>query len=150
MLSSYQARLDVFDIEGLNSIFGLDLNDSEAEPRTHEQPTLKEWRDWLTRASATFIESKGALGPDTITERDAILAYLLSATFKDCSVMIRLQFDVDEGDAQDCKIKAIDLDPKPVARLRHYFNLDRDIVHAWCDILASRRNGKDPVKICRV
>ncbi|GAA5862881.1 hypothetical protein JCM3774_006673 [Rhodotorula dairenensis] len=73
------------------------------------QPTLQEWSEWLERwkaahggqearldddddnmAARTDLSPDDAMAPPSLQLRDLVLAYLLSATFKDCSVFIRL------------------------------------------------------------
>lgn len=79
--------------------------------------------------------------------RDAILAYLLSATFKDCSLMIRLPLD---SSTRVATVKAIDLDPKPLNRLGKYFRMDREIVECWKERLErlERQGGAGEVRKC--
>jgi hypothetical protein len=119
-LAALQASLDPLDIEGLVQRIlvetGLDLYDDdhakaddggEVEQKLGGQPDVQEWREWLERwQQQQQTESAPNLDPDSkqhddanaeasrgsipITLRDQVLAYLLSATFKDCSVFIRL------------------------------------------------------------
>lgn len=59
-----------------------------------------------------------------------ILAYLMSATFKDCSIIIDMRADGEE------KVKVIDLDPKSVQRLEKWKKLDSEIALAYANHVA--------------
>ena len=117
-LAASQASLDPLDIEGLAQRIlietGLDLyagedgkdDGVELEKQLGGQPDVQEWREWLERwqqQQQTEPPPDLASNPEQqhddagaearrvpITLRDQVLAYLLSATFKDCSVFIRL------------------------------------------------------------
>lgn len=118
-LAALQASLDPLDIEGLAQRVlvetGLDLYDDhakdddgvEVEEKLGGQPDVQEWREWLERWQQQQQRPIGPPNPSDlkqhddanagpsrgsipITLRDQVLAYLLSATFKDCSVFIRL------------------------------------------------------------
>ncbi|BGP23025.1 hypothetical protein JCM10295v2_001918 [Rhodotorula toruloides] len=101
--------------------------------RGEGQPTLQNREEW-DRAKATlesrFLASSPPEQPPTPPWRDAILAYLLSAIFKDCSLIIRFPLDSSVPKTIGT-VKAIDLDPKPIQRLGKYFRMDREIVECW-------------------
>ncbi|BGP30302.1 hypothetical protein JCM10296v2_002056 [Rhodotorula toruloides] len=129
----------------------------EEVERLGGQPRLEEWIKWVeryapllggrqggelaplerdewVRAKATLesrflASSTPAQDSPTPPWRDAILAYLLSATFKDCSLIIRLPLDASAATVGT--VKAIDLDPKPINRLGKYSKMDREIVECW-------------------
>jgi len=54
------------------------------------------------------------------------MAYLLSATFKDCSIIARFQ----PGNS-DVQLYVIDLEPKSISRLDKWLELDREIAQAF-------------------
>lgn len=121
-LGNLQRTLDYLDIEGLSQLWsrfhpGLSLGQGEAEP------TLSEWDDFIR----TYLSG----GEDTL--RYSILAYILSATFKDCSVM--LWFD-NTGEAENT-LTVIDLDPKSVSRLSEWEALDRNIIENFAEAAAA-------------
>lgn len=77
--------------------------------------------------------STGKMLPTTIPVRyqypelrQRIIAFALSATFKDCSITIRLPV----GGSEKYKVKLIDLDLKPVKKFWYWWQLDRDILRA--------------------
>ncbi|KAI9065361.1 hypothetical protein FKP32DRAFT_1674716, partial [Trametes sanguinea] len=70
--------------------------------------------------------------------RYRLLAYLLSASFKDCSLIVRMpppsQRSAQEGNrepAEGATVTVIDLDVKPLARLAKWAQLDAEIVDAY-------------------
>ncbi|KAJ7024292.1 inositol-pentakisphosphate 2-kinase [Mycena alexandri] len=113
-ISRLQRTLDALDIEGLARLCGL--------APIGTQPTIAEWTDFLD----AYLASPTTPPPADATHlRYHVLAYLLSATFKDCSVLVR----VPNGTAT-----VIDLDPKSVDRLRKWEQLDREIVTAYAAV----------------
>ena len=68
---------------------------------------------------------------DQTSLRQLALAYSLSATFKDCSLFIRISPN------QPPSIKSVDLDIKPLSRLGHYAQLDQQI---WRNALTKPPN----------
>ncbi|GAA5971563.1 hypothetical protein JCM11641_000643 [Rhodosporidiobolus odoratus] len=140
-----------------------------------EQPSSAEWAEWMERylpkiqsapspppSCSAFssvrldkreVAARAFLTPSSTSPttenplRDAILAYLLSATFKDCSIILRFPLQPPDcppsspsspsrspAPAQvgsQISIKAIDLDPKPLKRLGKYAKMDREIVEKW-------------------
>lgn len=108
-----QKTLDPLDIEGLTRLWslshpGLALGYGETEPSIAE---CKE-----------FIELYRQGGE--LTLRQFLLAYLLSATFKDCSVIIG---GLDEEEKR--KISVIDVGPKSIQRLKKWKELDDNILN---------------------
>ncbi|BGP06261.1 Inositol-pentakisphosphate 2-kinase [Rhodotorula toruloides] len=97
----------------------------ESSPLSHE-----EWDQSKATLESRFLASSTSdEGSPSPPWRDAILAYLLSATFKDCSLIIRLP--LDSAASTVGTVKAIDLDPKPMNRLGKYWRMDREIVECW-------------------
>ena len=66
-------------------------------------------------------------------EEDAPLAYMLSATFKDCSMIIGLSKD------QEPYIKLVDLDVKSVKKFAYWVKLDEEIVETYSQLDESER-----------
>lgn len=64
--------------------------------------------------------------------RYRLLAYLLSASFKDCSLILRMRPE------QAATITVIDLDVKGIDRLAKWAKLDREIVDAYRGVVAPR------------
>ncbi|KAJ7172035.1 inositol-pentakisphosphate 2-kinase [Mycena filopes] len=113
-ISRLQRTLDALDIEGLSPL--CDLGPIGA------QPTIAEWTHFIDAYLAAPTLPPPA---DAAHLRYHVLAYLLSATFKDCSILVR----VPAGTAT-----VIDLDPKGVDRLRKWEQLDKEIVAHYATI----------------
>jgi len=128
-LSHLQSSLDPLDIEGLVSLISsqtsIDLSDSSADlTPLGSQPSIEEWR--------SFLSSYQSSSP--LDLRHTILSFLLSATFKDCSIIVRFERDQETEEIRS-KVKAIDLDPKPIKKLRKWLELDQEIVESWKTML---------------
>lgn len=133
-LATLQRSLDALDIEGLSALWSLNPSHDHQENipvgwRSPE-PTIEEWVSF----TAEYLKGGREYDRFDLNKMEAgrlrywMLAYLMSATFKDCSMILRLY--ADEKDGQDT-ITAIDLDPKSVERLRKWGQQDREIVLAY-------------------
>ncbi|GAA5941843.1 inositol-pentakisphosphate 2-kinase [Sporobolomyces koalae] len=128
-LSNLQSSLDPLDIEGLARLYP-QLFLPEARPPI--QPTTEEWTLFLDEnVYYTFTQKFKRF--DYL--RETILAYLLSNTFKDCSIIVRFDNSPDnrrQGLEEPVgMVKVIDLDPKPITKLSHWYQLDQEIVKDW-------------------
>ncbi|KAK4706171.1 hypothetical protein P7C70_g28, partial [Phenoliferia sp. Uapishka_3] len=122
-LRSLQSSLDPLDIEGLETLLSSrSPSESLTSFATSPQPSISDWMSWKSQ-----WEKAGPV--EESSSRELVLAYLLSATFKDCSIFIRL--DTSGSIIKPEAIKAVDLDPKPIARLIKYLELDQEIVAAF-------------------
>ncbi|KAK1218156.1 hypothetical protein PQX77_019176 [Marasmius sp. AFHP31] len=154
VLNRLQRTLDMLDVEGLKRVW--EAFHGEAERISElgegmEEPTIDEWMGFIdryldqmqTREAGRYTFLPGPLPSVeercTYTEpqlRSFLLAYLLSATFKDCSVMVRmgrlrLGGDNDEVEVDPRNVTIIDLDPKSMTRLRKWEVLDGEIVREY-------------------
>lgn len=144
-LLHHQKSLDALDIEGLHHIWtnyhrtkSQGNDDIPPLGGGHLEPTLEEWESFVTTylslsSLSSSIPPKISDPPTEKELRYHVLAYVMSATFKDCSIILRLG-----GNEQ--RITVIDLDPKPVARLEKWRKLDWDIAMCYADYQASRTN----------
>lgn len=101
-----------------SSLHPASLSSLLADPFSLHQPDLEEWLAWI--AASAPREDR--------TPRDKVLAALLSATFKDCSIFLRV---VRGESGWEVEMKAIDLDPKPVKSLGKWDALDEKVVDAF-------------------
>ncbi|BGP38191.1 hypothetical protein JCM10449v2_002120 [Rhodotorula kratochvilovae] len=163
-LARLQASLDALDIEGLASLLSshpsMRVNlfapreTAAAEvAKLGAQPALAEWEACLARL-APALDSGGREGMARALRegppRNAVLAYLLSATLKDCSLIVRLPPPRAGGDGGGASVKAIDLDPKPIARMGKYARMDGEIVRSWKERLERMDEGeREKVRRCR-
>ncbi|KIY50731.1 inositol-pentakisphosphate 2-kinase [Fistulina hepatica ATCC 64428] len=159
-LSLLQRTLDTLDIEGLSrlwkyseirasayreafvSYFGLVLP-ADGPPTSPlgvtskyisvPEPTIPDWTEFIdTYLSSSTQLDHTAPQPDNL--RYHLLAYLLSATFKDCSIILRLNALTGtdgQGEVDPARATVIDLDPKSMTRLRKWERLDSEIVRAY-------------------
>ena len=138
-LSELQRSLDPLDIEGLSTFVTgkptgeypnapLPIVDSP-EVREGVDPSLSEWRRFLDTHHLKFNKKSSCPhGSNTLAygmseKRYQLLSYLLCATFKDCSIVIRGR----EDDVRSATVSIIDLDSKGIGRMSRWERLDRDV-----------------------
>jgi inositol-pentakisphosphate 2-kinase len=163
ILSELQRNLDVLDIEGLSKLWKLTESSSslyrttfssffeqisggsEPEPPATpigvnspflqiSEPGISDWIDFLDAYLAPSKPEIDHTNPSPENLRYYLLAYLLSATFKDCSIIVRLDFLQLGGLQLDDKrdsVTVIDLDPKSMGKLRHWEKLDQEIAQTY-------------------
>lgn len=140
-LSELQRSLDPLDIEGLSTLVtgnpageypneSLPIVDSP-EVLEGVDPSFTEWRRFLdTHFHLKFNEEPtpsrafNGLTHRMSEKRYQLLSYLLCATFKDCSIVIRGYKD----DVKSATVSIIDLDAKDIGRMSRWERLDRDVV----------------------
>ena len=139
-LSSLQRRLDALDVEGLSTLWKKANTPLGASPDTPipplgdglTQPTIEQWEDFVSKYLANHSDMDHN-HPDPADLRYYSYAYLLSASFKDCSIILRM-VPAAEGISDKRSITIIDLDVKGVDRLGKWEKLDRKIVDAYSKI----------------
>ena len=121
-----QRRLDPLDIEGLSKLCHHAENDS-----VFSEPTMDEWDEFVSKSSE--MDQLDHSDPDRPRLRYYILAYLLSATFKDCSIIIRLDYlgSPSITRVEQARVSVIDLDRKNVSRLETWEKLDWEIAESY-------------------
>ena len=157
-LSELQRFLDPLDIEGLSTLVtgrSADEYPNESLPLLNasdvqaEDPTLDEWRKFLDAYFHHRLD--GGLSTSTTfkpfaygmsQKRYYLLAYLLSASFKDCSIIIRGH----EDDVKSATVTVIDLDSKGIGRMKKWENLDRDVIK--CTLEAERGIEEAEKRVC--
>ncbi|KAJ3999165.1 inositol-pentakisphosphate 2-kinase [Lentinula boryana] len=129
-LNRLQRTLDGVGIEGLASLWDKVYLGKKKFGEGILQPTLNEWKlfvDEYLEHQNSSVSSQAQ--PDEVHLRYHILSYLLSATFKDCSIMIKLP-DLHHNSSPP-QITLIDLDSKPIQRLQKWLEQDRNIVYEY-------------------
>ncbi|KIM22257.1 hypothetical protein M408DRAFT_79282 [Serendipita vermifera MAFF 305830] len=149
VIGTLQRTLDAFDIEGLVRLWNLSLTNTGGDPTAviasnTPQPTMDEWVSFVQEYLSTNAISGYALedinSPETQKRlRYYMMAYLMSATFKDCSVILRL------GSGLGDRITVIDLDPKKIEKLRTWEVQDSKIVRGFKESLQA---GKVNIAPC--
>lgn len=125
-IAHLQRTLDALDIEGLSKI----CRDAEHDAAVLSEPTINDWDEFVSE----YLSSKTSnLEPGIHVLRYHLLAYLLSATFKDCSLIMRLNhLDSESGNGvQLDRVSVIDLDKKSMTRIKQWERLDREIVEDY-------------------
>jgi inositol-pentakisphosphate 2-kinase len=170
ILSDLQRDLDALDIEGLSKLWRLtELSSplyqqtfstffeqisggSESEPPAtpigvsspflqSPEPCISDWIDFLDAYLTPKKPEMDYSNPSPASLRYYLLAYLLSATFKDCSVIVKLDFLKPGAPQQDVKpdsVTVIDLDPKSMNKLRHWEKLDQEISQTYSSVQVKR------------
>ena len=156
-LSHLQRTLDPLDIEGLRKLhehsnqgnkFDSNLKLFENLP---PEPNLATWKEFVEQYKKYYPEASTVndnrrrelqTSLDSAKLHYYTLSYLLSATVKDCSIMIRPPFPPSSLDSppdgskrgeNPGSVTIIDLDPKSIKRLTKWAKLDRKIVSSFKD-----------------
>lgn len=93
------------------------------------EPTSEELHDFIDLYLSTPHSA------ESWTLRQSIIAYSLSAIFKDCSIFITCPL-IKDGTGwrvieTETTVKVIDLDLKPITNMRKWFDLDEEIWRHW-------------------
>ena len=126
-LSELQRSLDPIDIEGVAT---LNQRSHSAQPfsASLQEPTLSDWEQFVRQYHNTdFRIALDHNNPRPEHLNYYNLAYLLSASFKDCSVIFH--FPVNAGERPN--VTVIDLDVKSIQRLNDWKNIDNTIVSSF-------------------
>jgi inositol-pentakisphosphate 2-kinase len=115
LLQNYQSDFDPLDIEGVVARVPLD------SPLYNEEPSIEEYQAVIHDYVSPFFRFAE-------NDRKLIVAYLLSASFKDCSVFLRFTKD-------HFSVKVADLDVKSIKKMRHYYELDREIAQNFTKLV---------------
>jgi inositol-pentakisphosphate 2-kinase len=141
IISRLQRTLDVLDIEGLSKLWRAAQLESSADKQipplgeSQAEPSITDWVDFVTDFESIKMREMDHDQSRTENIRYYLLAYLLSATFKDCSIIVRLELlnpgKETDSDAQVEPVRVIDLDPKSMKRLPRWEGLDKEIVSSY-------------------
>ncbi|KAG8727666.1 Inositol-pentakisphosphate 2-kinase [Ceratobasidium sp. 428] len=161
-LSTLMRSLDALDIEGVEKLWKeakhfpmAALSPPIAEDE--DEPSLADWEKFVDEylVHGPNVGSGKQYDPERPKEENLtywLLSYLMSATFKDCSIMLRFPPGQDGGtffnperDVSMPLLTAIDLDPKSMKRLQKWAELDRDIVQTFA---AAVRDGTAAETTC--
>ncbi|KAH7889535.1 inositol-pentakisphosphate 2-kinase [Phlebopus sp. FC_14] len=142
-ISRLQRTLDALDVEGLSKLYASAALDAKNDLGSSTNPSFDELQDFVASYHSSYCAWDHSK-PDPAHIRTYMTAYLLSATFKDCSIIIK----VKHGEAASFRaepiqsISVIDLDLKDMDRLARWTDLDREIVERYKAVDVARR------KIC--
>lgn len=140
-LSRLQRTLDPIDIEGLQEIYhtakGEDVRQNGLVVFNEEEPSAEELKTLFNK-----LDRRSAVADNTTdwSLRELLLAYAVSATFKDCSVIIRYRriepcsgVGISTNQLIEESATIIDLDLKPMSNLNKWAKLDRAIWQAYLE-----------------
>ena len=152
MLSDLQCNLDMLDIEGLSKLWRLAESSNMSQspemssstlPRTpigesspfisSPEPTLSDWVDFLDAYLSPTKAKLDHCNPLPENLRYYLLAYLLSATFKDCSIIVQLDFLRSTQEMHHGSVAVIDLDLKRMEKMKAWEELDMKIASTYAD-----------------
>jgi inositol-pentakisphosphate 2-kinase len=134
-ISTLQRSLDPLDCEGFAKLveskhiqLAGSSDNSKATLPDLTQPTMDDQESFVNTFLSHEHQNHSSFSPSNL--RYHTLAYLLSASFKDCSFVIPIRSQKDEMGS----IKVIDLDIKDVDRIPGWLKLDQKIVKEYAKI----------------
>lgn len=131
-LRDLQTNLDPLDIEGLLKLVTATNSDTGTNTFTSIasfEPTMSDWAEFVSRYQGADRSVMQVLpSSDQSAMKFYVLAYLLSASFKDCSLMLRFPSGLISPEYH-----IIDLDTKSASRLDRWHALDREIASVFHD-----------------
>ena len=139
ILSVLQRELDPLDIEGLAQLCqragGSPSSQSGARCLALPDPDISDWVDFLNTYTSRDKLQLDHANPSLEHLKYYMLAYLLSATFKDCSIFVRMDLlDLsrpNRSEESSSSITVVDLEPKPMQKLAMWKKLDREIAQTY-------------------
>ena len=131
-IKTLQSTLDPVDISTIAQKFKEAYPDAEVfDPKLMSEPSSDDIKIFVDKYLAN------PQGSDSWTLGETMMAYSLSAIFKDCSVFLRLPLSKVSGEwtvkPGTGKVKVIDLDLKPLSSMRHWYDLDEQIWRHWLE-----------------
>ncbi|KAL9538619.1 hypothetical protein MBANPS3_010795 [Mucor bainieri] len=140
ILKTLQADLDSLDVENILPLYEQQQNNIKV--------------DIDTFAEVVDNYKKRLLYPDTpVTDTQRVLEYVLSMTFKDCSIMINVapatatraskskSITLNNGPMLQYDVKVIDTDLKKIDKIPYWHELDQSIVNYAIETGFSRTNA---------
>jgi len=136
LLSTLQRKLDILDVEGLSKLYARTTS-APLSSGLVPDPSMEEWKDFVQVYHSDY-DSWDHKSPNPEHLRHYLMAYLLSATFKDCSIIIRPRLQAPSatrsGSARSFDITIIDMDIKSMDRLGKWEKLDRTLVEYYMSL----------------
>lgn len=128
ILKRLQASLDEIDVEGVHPLY---LQQEKEALVTND---IEVWKQVISDFQARSFNN-----PMEIEKRQRIYEYVLSMTFKDCSLMINVTearnritdkktITLKDGSSYQYDLKVIDTDLKNIEKIPYWYQLDQSIV----------------------
>ncbi|WVQ73254.1 hypothetical protein IAR50_002822 [Cryptococcus sp. DSM 104548] len=133
-LKTLQSTLDPTDISHISSLFQAEYPDTPLfDPDIIHDITLPELEEFL---QLYLSDPEAGREAEKWNLRQRMVAYTLSAIFKDCSVFVKSilhktpagEWKLVEGKSS---VKIIDLDVKPIKNMKHWAQTDEKIWRYW-------------------
>ncbi|KAJ3821339.1 inositol-pentakisphosphate 2-kinase [Lentinula raphanica] len=139
-LNRLQRTLDDGGIENLASLWDQVHLKQKPFGEGNVQPSLDEWSSFVKE----YLKLQDTPASSEVEAVEArlryhILSYLLSTTFKDCSIMIMLDSLQHKSSTTPSRIFLIDLDPKPIERLSKWLKQDRNIANEYAALASQSK-----------
>jgi inositol-pentakisphosphate 2-kinase len=152
-LKLLQSALDPLDIEGLEQIVcqreNIDLQnlDDASLQRLGGIVTISEFEAFVSKWGNKVIAGTANLDA-SLSTRELLIAYLLSATFKDCSMFVRIRKPSGTSSSTPVEIAAylVDCDIKSMDRMGKWAKLDRAIRESY-DRYTTEGGRKEPCQL---
>ncbi|KAJ3921031.1 hypothetical protein F5877DRAFT_36831, partial [Lentinula edodes] len=145
LLKYLQRTLDGLRIEGLTSLWdNVHSLNKTSFGGGFPQRTIDDWKLFITEC----LEPQGSSMPPQVLSGENQLRYLLSVTFKDCSIMIMLPvlYESLPTSLFPSQMTLIDLNPMRVERLQKWLEQDRNILQEYT-ISSQTKSAKTCVDI---
>ncbi|EGG12902.1 uncharacterized protein MELLADRAFT_114988 [Melampsora larici-populina 98AG31] len=145
-LDELQRRLDPIDLDGIAGLLA-----SEPHGADLDRPIeLTEFEALLPLITSQTSATEYNASFEKLTTRQKAVLYMVSMTLKDCSVFIRIVKTLEQGGQEEelsssppaqpsrkVEIKMIDLDLKPLSRLKKYVTRDAEVLSHFKQLLQS-------------
>ncbi|KAH7920689.1 hypothetical protein BV22DRAFT_1039549 [Leucogyrophana mollusca] len=143
-ISYLQRSLDPLDIEGLATLCRRSHHTASELASTFStlasgvpEPYFSDWEDFI-HVFKTRYSSWDHTVPNCDHLKHYLMAYLLSATFKDCSIILRPILPSGKSSSGGT-VTIIDLDVKSMGSLAKWEKLDREIVEFYREVKEPKR-----------
>ncbi|MBW0533094.1 hypothetical protein O181_072809 [Austropuccinia psidii MF-1] len=149
-LDQFQRRLDPIDIEGISTLLNTNLQADLNENILKEPIQLTELKEIVTILAEKIPWPEYINIFDLFSCRKKVIMYVLSMAFKDCSIFIRIPVQKSTNGellpsataVEEAEIKIIDLDLKPLSRIKKWIKDDKVIFTCFKSLLANLESNE--------
>jgi inositol-pentakisphosphate 2-kinase len=139
-LKTLQKTLDEFDVEHIFQLYSTLKDQESADNIVHWESVITQYNERLSFSTDVLAAAAA---------KQKIFEYVLSMTFKDCSLMINVtpsandasnKIKLTNNQAFEYDIKVIDIDLKNIAKIPYWYELDQSIVRYAKDTNFNKSN----------